>query len=454
MRLTLPNIQSMDLGGEDSTRFLNKVKKDEKKDLRFEDLLNEEDKSFEENRKRVKQGDSSKSWMNTELILKGDSGLRRKDAEDIPRKEKNLKNLFVESTTLNGKESSSSFKKIAILDSRSLKNLNDLNVENHLNRNLLKKRFSLNDSLPGEVIEKDLLKTSSKIKYFKDENIREIPLDLKLKNNKSIEKDNFKFKDEKLKIKNEKETLNVLRKDLDDLDQVDKIKDHQFAKFERSKNHDYLLENEKIENFSSKSNSIKLNENFELKNSKLNLDILSNIIQLDYPENSSDQIRLAQPVFRHIANNILQIYSISLDKLINSFDRISFKSIESGFALKMKLYPEQLGELELHLKKEGLNISLIAFVMNDEAKQVMMNDMKNLSNFFMNQGYNLEQIMVEVKNDSNSQNFENFDKIIAENNSKINLNFKEENSGGKKDIGSFGRFNYLKGLGRLVNKYV
>lgn len=444
----------MDLGGEDSTRFLKKVKKDERKDLRFEDLLNEEDKSFEENRKRVKQGDSSKSWMNTEFIQKGDSGLRRKDAENIPRKEKNLKNLLVENTTLNGKERLSSFKKVAVLDGRSFENLNDLNVENHLNRNVVKRRFSLNDSLPGEVIEKDLLKTSSKIKYFKDENIREISLDLKLKNNKSIEKDNFKFKDEKLKIKNEKESLNVLRKDLDDLDQVDKIKNHQFAKFERSKNYDNLLENEKIENFSSKSNSIKLNENLELKNSNLNLDILSNIIQLDSSENSSDQIRLAQPVFRHIANNILQNYSISLDKLINSFERISFKSIESGFALKMKLYPEQLGELELHLKKEGLNISLIAFVMNDEAKQVMMNDMKNLSNFFMNQGYNLEQIMVEVKNDSNNQNFENFDKIIAENNSNINLNFKEENSGGKRDINQFGRFNYLKGLGRLVNRYV
>ncbi|HPC38335.1 MAG TPA: hypothetical protein PLF21_03380, partial [Exilispira sp.] len=113
MRLTLPNIQSMDLGGEDSTRFLKKVKKEERKDLRFEDLLIEEDKSFEENRKRVKQGDNSKSWMNTEYIQKGDSGLRRKDAEDIPRKEKNLKNLLAESTTLNGKESLSSLKKIA-----------------------------------------------------------------------------------------------------------------------------------------------------------------------------------------------------------------------------------------------------------------------------------------------------------------------------------------------------
>jgi len=450
----------MDLGGEDSTRFLKKVKKEERKDLRFEDLLIEEDKSFEENRKRVKQGDNSKSWMNTEYIQKGDSGLRRKDAEDIPRKEKNLKNLLAESTTLNGKESLSSLKKIAILNGRSLENLNDLNVENHLNRNVPKRKFSLNDSLPAKVIEKGLLKTTSKIKYLKDENTREIAFDLKLKNNKSIEKDNFKFKDEKLKIKNEKEPLNVFRKDLNGLDQVDKINDNQFAKFERPKSHDNLLkndkliENEKIENFSSKSDSIKLNENLELKNSKLNHDVLSNIIQLDSTESSSDQIRLAQPVFRHIANNILQNYSISLDKLINSFDRISFKSIESGFALKMKLYPEQLGELELHLKKEGLNISLIAFVMNDEAKQVMMNDMKNLSNFFMNQGYNLEQIMVEVKNDSNSQNFENFDKIIAENNSNIKLNSKEENSVGKRDINQFGRFNYLKGLGRLVNKYV
>jgi flagellar hook-length control protein FliK len=441
--LTLPNIQKMDMGGEDSARLIKRTKSQSKLNVKFDDLLKEDEQSPSPSKKRAKQGELSKSWMNAQIIQNVESGLRRKDAEQFPGKENNFKTFLTEKVALKGKTRFSQNENNNILSKYILEDLLSSSLEEEKSNALKESRLLKNNK--GK---KDSAILSEK--YFSSpKEANEIHF-----SDSKISRQTF-IDTQDSKVKREKEFSNFSKSiEPNSLNQSDIVEESSTIRSINSDKLKAFSKNEKSENFSDDPSSIRSNTKSDLTNLNFNLDFISDDSRINFNNFSSDQSKFTEPILRHLAQNISQNYSISLDKLINSFDNISFKPIESGFALKMRLYPEELGELELHLKKEGMNISLIAFVMNEEAKQVMMNDAQNLSNFFMNQGYNLEQIMVEVKNDNQNQNFENFDKIIAENKNSFNLVDNDENISGKKSISSIKKFGYFKGIGRLINKYV
>lgn len=449
--LTLPNIQKMELGGEDSTRLIKRTKSDAKSNVKFDDLLKEDEQILSPIKKRVKEGDIAKSWMNAQIIQNIESGLRRKDADQFPGKDTNFKTFLTEKLTLRGKTNLTLHENASDLSKINLDETLEAHFENQRGEIQKNQGLKENGSLKNIKGKKDF--EALKEKYFSSPNdaIHIHASDSKINRRKFIGTHNF-IDTEDSQLKREDEAYNLS----ESIEQNGFQQSDNFENSSRigSKNLKGFPKNEKSENFTDDLSSINFKAKSDLSNLNLNLDFILDDSTISFNKFSSNQNRIAEPILRHLAQNISQNYSISLDKLINSFDNISFKPLESGFALKMRLYPEELGELELHLKKEGLNISLVAFVMNDEAKQVMMNDTQNLSNFFMNQGYNLEQIMVEVKNDNQNQNFENFDKIIAENKNTFNLKENDEILPEKKSISSIKKFGYFKGIGRLINKYV
>ncbi len=415
MKLTLPNIQKMDLGGEDSIRLISKKSKNFLTEKKFEELLNENETLAFNRKKRIKQGDISKSWMDANIIQNQGNGLRRKDAENIPWKDIESKRFAL--TKLDVREKKQS----------KLQGTFDLTKSN----------LGLLDSERLEETQRSFLKETKKLL---PENLNSNELKSKFENEI---KDSLK-NDELKRIVN-------TQKDISDIsDQNDSV---------LSKNSKESV-NEKNLNpgISSKINEdlkFQIKEsNFNIDDLRINMDDFTLAQDFSSSNISTNDSKIINPVIKHLVTNISQNYSYSIDKILHSFDSISFKSLESGFTVKMRLYPEELGELELHVKKEGLSISMVAYVMNEEAKQVMMRDTENLSNYLMNQGYNLDQIMVEVKNEGQGNGANNFDRIIAENRGNFNhLNPTIEIAENKRP-NFLTRIGYHKGIGRLVNKLV
>lgn len=415
MKLTLPNIQKMDLGGEDSIRLISKKSKNFLTEKKFEELLDDNETLAFNRKKRIKQGDISKSWMNANIIQNQGNGLRRKDAENIPWKDIESKRFA-----------------LTKLDVREKKQWNLQGTVDLTKSNL-------------ELLDSERLEETKR--YF-------------LKETKKLLPENLNSNEVKSKI--EKNSVDSSKND-----ELKRIFNDQSDLYDKSVENNLLVSKNSKESVNEKNLNSRILRNanedlkFERKESNLNLDSLkinTDDFSLSHDFSSSNistnDSKIINPVLKHLVTNISQNYSYSIDKILHSFDSISFKSLEGGFAVKMRLYPEELGELELHVKKEGLSISMVAYVMNEEAKQVMMKDTENLSNYLMNQGYNLDQVMVEVKNDGQGNGANNFDRIIAENRSNFNqLNQTSETPENKRP-NFFTRIGYHKGIGRLVNKLI
>ncbi len=441
MKLTLPDFQSRKLGEEDSIRFAANKKNNSKKSVSFENLLNSEKDLPSNGKKRIKQGVEFSSWLTIHGEVKNFTNLRRKDAVFNPGMDKAIESFKSKKVAffnfekaesfskLNEKfkfETSKKFEKNKLTKFEQSKLLNSLNEKkdflNLFEKNIFAKKLSLyNEELIEEIL--------------KSESIKE----------KSIEKISNEKKFQKVSNFNLPETASLRlneSNDYEDLisERLSTLKSEAFLKQEEKTHLDKL--------------SHSADKLLKTKKSDFNLINFDFNRILKFCENNLIQNELINPVLRHIASNISQNYSYSLEHILNSFDSISFKAYESGFAVRMKLFPEELGELEFHIKKEGQTLSLVALVMNDEAKQVMMKDMDNLSSFFYNEGYNIDQIMVEVKNEQNNSNFENFDKLIAESRKIFDDNFSSKEEKISSSTIHLQKIYKSRGIGRIINKSI
>ncbi len=424
MKLTLPNIQKMDFGEGDSIRLnvkSSKKAKSNKNSKLFEDLLKNKEDIQKKKQKRIKQGENFFAWKNKSEIQNQQVSLRRKDAVLNPRKDTSSLNISFNS------------------DSKS--RITDL-------KNLGLKESQLNFSKKAQIkdfVEKGQKTFSKRLNYIqKSDSKSEVS---KIRSNDSLNfRQNDKF--ESIDI-NSNKGLN----DLTFFDNLKNLKENFKENEEQNslKPDEFNLENGKSSSLNDliikgKAQNIdQTHFDFDLNNFTLN-----NI----FSDSSFKDSKFVNPILRHLANNISQNYSYSLEQIMHSFDSISFKNLENGFTLNMRLFPEELGELKLHLKKEGQNISLIAFVMNEEAKQVMQRDTENLSNFLFNQGYNLENLMVEVKNEGENNNFDNFGRFIAETRNFIKSEDFQSKLNETNSKNQFQKYFYSKGIGRLINKSI
>lgn len=400
------------MGEEDSIRLVSK--KGKKVDLKriFEELINENDFLTKKSKKRIKQGDSQNSGMSYDFAQNQLNLLRRKEAENIPRMEiKNIVELNEKRKNFKEVEHSVNLRKTS--DQQFFKK--DFSFE-------IKKDENFDSSLKGKSISNHQ-STSLTFKSYEKEKERIFE---KVSTKSQKENENF----ESFKISKEKDFINS------------------GGKKNKIENEDFISKNSKENNIvhEKKSGDKILFENFSNFFNSSDFQVLNNDSYIN---------DLTGSIINHLAKNISQLYSYSLDKTLNSLDLLSIRNFQNGFAFKMKLYPEELGELELFVKKEGLNLSLVAYVLNEEAKTVMMKDSEHLTNFLMNQGYNLDQLMVEVKSDDKDREFKNFDKILAENNKNFNSNQNSiEYEDNKRNFYNFKRFSYHKGIGRYIDKYV
>lgn len=422
VKLTLPNIQKMNLGEEDSIRLQKRKKNTNDIKKNFENLLVENEPSLPFIKKRIKQGDKFLEQIAFNAINDQVNGLRRKDAVINPGKDNKLYDFSQRKIEGFSKSNVSSVFKEEILTLNRKKSLNYLtNVKTGEN------------SVKFESGEED--EEFNEISTFNQKS-------LKIKDSNKV--NSFQKRAVKSEIQIENSDFNSQMDFNADLKSSDGIKRVKFKEAE---------ERNSIEEKNQLDDSKKLELESISKLFKKDDSIINFTDSFISKELSSVNSKIFNPILRHLTTNISDSYSFSIDKILHSFDNISFKNFDTGFQVKMRLFPEELGELELHIRKEGQNISMVAFVMNEEAKQVMMKNTENLSNYLMNQGYNLNQIMVEVKNENQQKSFDNFDRILAENRNFItgNIDFNQNNN---KNTINISRISKYKGLGRFVNKYV
>ena len=428
MKLILPTIPQGIDGGEDSTRLKNvsKLKKDEAKKT-FKELLLEDQKTGVTGKKRVKfiynEQTMVSSTIQQELL-----GLRRTEAKNYPRMDKKTfgfgdaaeKSLKTKSAKSISSSVVSDLK--SNIDSSLLYNI-DISLKEADSQMLLSKaRGEINKST-------DL---NEKKKFFISEKQIDNPGSLQnVKDLKSAGKLSLKnsIKDEEISGKHDFSLENDNLMDESSLTALKGIQKRSLN-FDLANSNDFEFSGEKTKGLKSGLKEI-------FKNNSIDSTNFQSLIQLYF-----NQIGINNSSSNNISSILLHIYSN-----ISKFYRATAQDFSN-----MQLYPEDLGELELILRKDGKDISLAATVLNEEAKQILMNDSENLSFYFSQQGFNLTDFNVDVRSDNNDSTENDFGEFINSND-RFSLH---EDDHVEFDPSSFaGQINKVnRSIGKIVNKII
>lgn len=445
MKLILPTIPQGIDGGEDSTRLKNvsKLKKDEAKKT-FKELLLEDQKTGVTGKKRVKfiynEQTMVSSTIQQELL-----GLRRTEAKNYPRMDKKTfgfddaaeKSLKTKSAKSISSSVVSDLK--SNIDSSLLYNI-DISLKEADSQMLLSKaRGEINKST-------DL---NEKKKFFISEKQIDNPGSLQnVKDLKSAGKLSLKnsIKDEEISGKHDFSLENDNLMDESSLTALKGIQKRSLN-FDLANSNDFEFSGEKTKGLKSGLKEIFKNNSIDSTNFQSLIQLYFN--QIGINNSSSNNI---SSILLHIYSNISKFYRATAQDFSNMLDSITINSFGKGFLVNMKLYPEDLGELELILRKDGKDISLAATVLNEEAKQILMNDSENLSFYFSQQGFNLTDFNVDVRSDNNDSTENDFGEFINSND-RFSLH---EDDHVEFDPSSFaGQINKVnRSIGKIVNKII
>lgn len=445
MKLILPTIPQGIDGGEDSTRLKNvsKLKKDEAKKT-FKELLLEDQKTGVTGKKRVKfiynEQTMVSSTIQQELL-----GLRRTEAKNYPRMDKKTfgfgdaaeKSLKTKSAKSISSSVVSDLK--SNIDSSLLYNI-DISLKEADSQMLLSKaRGEINKST-------DL---NEKKKFFISEKQIDNPGSLQnVKDLKSAGKLSLKnsIEDEEISRKHDFSLENENLMDGSSLTALKGIQKRSLN-FDLANSKDFEFSGEKTKGLKSGLKEIFKNNSIDSTNFQSLIQLYFN--QIGINNSSSNNI---SSILLHIYSNISKFYRATAQDFSNMLDSITINSFGKGFLVNMKLYPEDLGELELILRKDGKDISLAATVLNEEAKQILMNDSENLSFYFSQQGFNLTDFNVDVRSDNNDSTENDFGEFINSND-RFSLH---EDDHVEFDPSSFaGQINKVnRSIGKIVNKII
>ncbi|HNV43380.1 MAG TPA: flagellar hook-length control protein FliK [Exilispira sp.] len=445
MKLILPTIPQGIDGGEDSTRLKNvsKLKKDEAKKT-FKELLLEDQKTGVTGKKRVKfiynEQTMVSSTIQQELL-----GLRRTEAKNYPRMDKKTfgfddaaeKSLKTKSAKSISSSVVSDLK--SNIDSSLLYNI-DISLKEADSQMLLSKaRGEINKST-------DL---NEKKKFFISEKQIDNPGSLQnVKDLKSAGKLSLKnsIEDEEISGKHDFSLENENLMDESSLTALKGIQKRSLN-FDLANSKDFEFSGEKTKGLKSGLKEIFKNNSIDSTNFQSLIQLYFN--QIGINNSSSNNI---SSILLHIYSNISKFYRATAQDFSNMLDSITINSFGKGFLVNMKLYPEDLGELELILRKDGKDISLAATVLNEEAKQILMNDSENLSFYFSQQGFNLTDFNVDVRSDNNDSTENDFGEFINSND-RFSLH---EDDHVEFDPSSFaGQINKVnRSIGKIVNKII
>lgn len=445
MKLILPTIPQGIDGGEDSTRLKNvsKLKKDEAKKT-FKELLLEDQKTGVTGKKRVKfiynEQTMVSSTIQQELL-----GLRRTEAKNYPRMDKKTfgfddaaeKSLKTKSAKSISSSVVSDLK--SNIDSSLLYNI-DISLKEADSQMLLSKaRGEINKST-------DL---NEKKKFFISEKQIDNPGSLQnVKDLKSAGKLSLKnsIEDEEISGKHDFSLENDNLMDESSLTALKGIQKRSLN-FDLANSKDFEFSGEKTKGLKSGLKEIFKNNSIDSTNFQSLIQLYFN--QIGINNSSSNNI---SSILLHIYSNISKFYRATAQDFSNMLDSITINSFGKGFLVNMKLYPEDLGELELILRKDGKDISLAATVLNEEAKQILMNDSENLSFYFSQQGFNLTDFNVDVRSDNNDSTENDFGEFINSND-RFSLH---EDDHVEFDPSSFaGQINKVnRSIGKIVNKII
>jgi len=445
VKLILPTIPQGIDGGEDSTRLKNvsKLKKDEAKKT-FKELLLEDQKTGVTGKKRVKfiynEQTMVSSTIQQELL-----GLRRTEAKNYPRMDKKTfgfddaaeKSLKTKSAKSISSSVVSDLK--SNIDSSLLYNI-DISLKEADSQMLLSKaRGEINKST-------DL---NEKKKFFISEKQIDNPGSLQnVKDLKSAGKLSLKnsIEDEEISGKHDFSLENENLMDESSLTALKGIQKRSLN-FDLANSKDFEFSGEKTKGLKSGLKEIFKNNSIDSTNFQSLIQLYFN--QIGINNSSSNNI---SSILLHIYSNISKFYRATAQDFSNMLDSITINSFGKGFLVNMKLYPEDLGELELILRKDGKDISLAATVLNEEAKQILMNDSENLSFYFSQQGFNLTDFNVDVRSDNNDSTENDFGEFINSND-RFSLH---EDDHVEFDPSSFaGQINKVnRSIGKIVNKII
>lgn len=134
--------------------------------------------------------------------------------------------------------------------------------------------------------------------------------------------------------------------------------------------------------------------------------------------------RVADRVYQMVSKPVAAPVMQQVDQALHA----SFRILESGHTVKVKLYPERLGELELKLHVEKGSVQAEIKVENQTVKAALESGMADLKQSLSNKGYEAEKIHVNVSSDDHEsgkqQQFFNGQSSRRE---KGNRSYKESN---------------------------
>ncbi|NLJ04623.1 MAG: flagellar hook-length control protein FliK [Exilispira sp.] len=445
MKLILPTIPQGIDGGEDSTRLKNvsKLKKDEAKKT-FKELLLEDQKTGVTGKKRVKFIYNEKTMVSS-TIQQELLGLRRTEAKNYPRMDKKTFGFCDAAEKSLKTKSAKSISSSVVSDLKS-------NIDSSLLYNIdisLKEADSqmLLSKARGEINKSTDL--NEKKKFFISEKQIDNPGSLQnVKDLKSAGKLSLKnsIEDEEISGKHDFSLENDNLMDESSLTALKGIQKRSLN-FDLANSKDFEFSGEKTKGLKSGLKEIFKNNSIDSTNFQSLIQLYFN--QIGINNSSSNNI---SSILLHIYSNISKFYRATAQDFSNMLDSITINSFGKGFLVNMKLYPEDLGELELILRKDGKDISLAATVLNEEAKQILMNDSENLSFYFSQQGFNLTDFNVDVRSDNNDSTENDFGEFINSND-RFSLH---EDDHVEFDPSSFaGQINKVnRSIGKIVNKII
>ena len=445
MRLILPTVPQGIDGGEDSTRLKNvsKQKKDEAKKT-FKEFLLEDQKTDTNGKKRVKFIYDEQAMVSS-TIQQDLLNLRRTEAKNYPGMDKKTFGFGDAAEKSLRTKSAKSLSSAVVSDSKSnidLKSFNKIDIS-------LKRSDNL--QVFGKI-------RDDKVKFIDpNEKMRHSIDNMQIDNPGSLQNAKNLRSAGKLSLKNSIEDEEISGKhdfssgneNLMNESSLTVLKGIQ----KRSLNFDLTNSND-LEFSGEKTKGLKSGLNEIFKNNSIDSTNFQSLIQSYFSQigiNNSSSNNISS-ILLHIYSNVSKFYRTTAQDFSNMLDSITINSFDKGFLVNMKLYPEDLGELELILRKDGKDISLAATVLNEEAKQILMNDSENLSFYFSQEGFNLTDFNVDVRSENNDSSENDFGEFIYSN-EKISLH---ENDHVKFDSSSFSRqINKVnRSIGKIVNKII